>query len=241
MTTFRTQTNLTGTVRATYAPLIGSDLVLAIWVAFPDLAEPRTCPGSRVSVSASNSENADLACEAVSAASALFETCGIPTFAQNLKIVVDEDLTPNCVALYHCDEDWIEVLAPARIEMRLAPKAAFAFLTPNAYFQSLVVHELAHAALDDIPCPIETCIVAQEYATYNMQVMSLRTASYKTFAEAFDDSHPVTSDEITSITLFMTPDLFARRAWAPLRQQSDPCGFVTSVSKGEVKLDYDWF
>lgn len=48
--------------------------------------------------------------------------------------------------------------------------SALAIISDYAFFESVILHELAHAALDDMPCSFPSCIVGQEYIAYAMQI-----------------------------------------------------------------------
>jgi hypothetical protein len=156
-------------------------------------------------------------------------------------IAVVPGLEEHCLGLYHCGEARIEILAPgAYPERRMTGDgAAFGPVSPEAFFESLLRHELAHASLEDMPCPFPSCIVGQEYIAYTMQVRFLPEADRIAFeAEAAVEGH-VSPDILNPMILMMAPDIFAQRAWAHLSQRDDPCAFIGQIARGEVLLDYE--
>ncbi len=136
-------------------------------------AEDVSCENPLISVTGGTPELIQRTCEAVKHAEALFQRCNVPPFQKPVRISIVEEVEPNCVAQFHCNDNWIEILAPLIMDERRDSEGAFGFLPIDAYYQSIVVHELAHAAYQIVPCPYQTCVATSEYVAYAMQVMSL--------------------------------------------------------------------
>jgi hypothetical protein len=211
-----------GLVTALMTPLHGAEM---------------TCMPSGVHVEATRSEDADRVCEAVQVAQSVFDGCGLPGVPSGLRINVVENLRHGCVALYHCGENWIETLAPDAMQKRRLPGSAFEWLDIEDYFRSVVVHELAHAVFDELPCPFEACVAAAEYISYALQVMSLTPKQQKTFEERAALDRKISRDELNAMYLFMAPSKFAQKAWTHVSQREDPCAFLGQVIDGTVLFD----
>ena len=207
----------------------------------PLLAETLTCENQLVSVTYQQAEHAEITCKTVDQAVSLFEQCNLPSLSKPLRIHIVEEIEDGCVGLYHCGQDWIEVLEPSLMASRVDPNGAFAFLPINEYFRSAIIHELAHAVSDGNPCPFEDCLVRDEYVAYAMQVMSLTLKEQLNFAAIAGLNRPVSRDELNSISLFMAPNLFSQKVWTHLKQRNDPCGFIDQLSQGKVLLDRERF
>jgi len=209
--------------------------------AFPPLAlaEEVSCENPLISVTGRNSEFAQRTCEAVKYAEALFQRCNVPPFRTPIKFSIVEGIEPGCVAQLHCGEDWIEILEPPAMDKRRSPDGAFGFLPIDAYFQSVVVHELAHAVYDHLPCPLQTCIATNEYVAYAMQVMSLKSDDRLAFQNNAGLDREILDDELNAVILSMAQGVFARRVWAHLSQREDMCGYIGQITSGTVFLDRD--
>lgn len=214
---------------------------ILISMAIPAGAETVSCSRSNFTVDAHDAAIAEMTCEAAEHATMLLERCNLPSLSGPVHIEVVDELQPGCVGLYHCGEDWVEVLAPNSIEAKRDPDGAFGFLSTDEYFRSVVVHELAHAAFDGVPCPFASCVTGNEYVAYNMQVMSLTPRSQTRFAEVAGLDRHISRDELSPAILFMAPDLFAQKAWTHLSQRDDPCGFIGQITDGTVLLDREYF
>lgn len=210
-------------------------------VVSPLRAETLTCENSLVSVISEQTRDAEMVCEAVGLTTVLFDQYNVPALLFPLRIQVVEEMKDGCVALYHCGEDRIEILEPPLMETRRDPDGAFTFLPINEYFRSVVVHELAHAASDGAPCPFGICVVRDEYVAYAMQVMFLTSDAQLEFAAIAELERPISRDELSSIMLFIAPNLFAQKVWTHLTQRDDPRGFIGQLSEGKVILDRERF
>lgn len=220
-------------------PVAAASLTLLGSLANADMMACRDTPS--VTVSFQEPEHAGLVCTAVKQAANLFESCNVPPLSHPVHIELVEDINAHCVGLYHCGEDLIELLSPPLMQIRRAPDGAFFHLDRDAYFQSVVVHELSHAAMDRVSCPFENCVVSTEYISYAMQVMSLDPDAQALFEQRSNLDRRVSVDEISAMILYMAPHLFAQKAWAHLSQREDACGYIAHIVDGSILLDHEHF
>lgn len=204
------------------APLYGGETTCELW---------------DVQVDAARSEDSEKVCEAVRAAETLFQSCQLRNTPSGLRVELVEDLKDGCIALYHCAENWIEILSPDAMEKQRLPGGAFAGLGNDDFFRSVVIHELSHAVFDDIPCPFEDCVAAVEYVAYALQVMSLTPEQQKAFEERADLDRKISRDELNATYLYIAPNKFAQKAWIHLNQRGDPCAFLGQVIDGTIQFD----
>lgn len=194
------------------------------------------CPGTGVSVSGAGPATEARVCAIVEEAAPGLAACGLP-LETPLSLTLVDDLPQGCLGLYHCGESRIEILSPDRLAQRRRPGSLFATLPVDSYFDSIVVHELTHAAHDALPCPSGVCLATSEYLAYNMQIMSLAPEDRARVEAAIDMGERVSHDEISAMVLFFSPDAFASRAWAHLNQRGDPCAYLRHVAKGDFTFD----
>ena len=216
--------------------------IILLLVAWPAQAGQIFCDGLNTSVIASDAKDARLACDAVARATTLFEGCNIPALTRPLKIEVIDQIDEGCFGLYHCGADWIELLAPSAMAAKRQPNGIYTDLPIDRFFQSIAVHELTHAAMEDAPCPFPACLVRDEYAAYVMQMMSLTPGQRHQLAERTDlVGRRISRDELNSIMYFMAPERFAVKAWMHFTQRDEPCGFLGQLVDGTVLLDRERF
>lgn len=212
-----------------------------VLLASPALPLTRKCEGTNVSVTSEAAGDADLACTAAVRSAAVFAQCVVPVLSRQIAIDIIKTMPRGCVGLYHCGEDRLEVLATDVLPQTRANLGVLPLLATEPYFQSIVVHELAHAATDGMPCPVENCVVAPEYIGYLMQVMSLDPVDLAEFEDSFDMTAPVSIQELNPFVIVLAPEIFVERVWAHHWQQSDPCGFVAQLLNGEAVLDFEFY
>ncbi|AKI02612.1 hypothetical protein IMCC20628_03930 [Hoeflea sp. IMCC20628] len=141
------------------------------------------------------------------------------------------------MGIYHCGAGRIEILTPASVESLRRDDSAFSSIPTETFFDSIVAHELAHAAYDAVPCPYSDCLVTSEYVAYAMQVYSLPPPDQKAFAENFALEDRVSRYKISAISLMMAPDQFARNVWAHFSQREDGCAYVADMMRANFYLD----
>lgn len=216
-------------------------LSVLIVQAFSGQARPLVCENSVVSVSPQNSDKAALVCQAAIRAEMLFETCNVPPLSRPIRIDIVTDLKPGFAGAYHRGEDWIEVLEAPLMDAVRNPESAFGFLPIDEYFKSVVVHELAHAAFEAVPCPLASCVASNAYIAYAMQVMSLAPDAQLTFEKNAGLNRRISRDELSPMFLFMAPGRFAQKAWTHLSQRDHPCNYIGRITDGTVLLDRERF
>ncbi|APX24298.1 MAG: hypothetical protein CML50_15900 [Rhodobacteraceae bacterium] len=194
------------------------------------------CPGTEITVSGADPATEARVCAIVEDAAPGLAACGLP-LETPLSLTLVDDLPQGCLGLYHCGEGRIEILSPDLLTQRRLPGSLFAAVPGAPYFDSIVVHELAHAAHDALPCPSGVCLATSEYLAYNMQIMSLAPEDRAHVEAVIDMGERVSHDEISAMVLFFSPDTFASRAWAHLNQRDDPCAYLRHVAKGDFTFD----
>lgn len=202
-------------------------------------AEDVSCDNPLISVTGGDPEINQRTCEAVRHAERLFQRCNVPAFQKPIQISIVEEIEPYCVAQFHCDDNSIEILEPSAMDEQRDSEGAFGFLPINAYYRSIVVHELAHAAYQIVPCPYQTCVATSEYVAYAMQVMSLGSRNRLKFESAAGIDRHISDDELNAVILYMSPDLFTRKVWTHLSQSGDSCAYIGKITGGTVFLDRD--
>lgn len=233
-TLFRSSFGLKGNSKAN-APFLPA-LLLAVCASGPGLAETRQCSDEQLRVTGSDTPVSDRACLAAEHAKELLSECGIVQKAA-IEIQITEDITslaPHCMAEYDCATGRIEILSPQQLEQRLVPDTTFSLLPPDALFDSLIVHEMTHALLDQTECAADVCRVDHEYLAYAMQLQSLSPEHRALLVEGRRSRQPVDIEEINPMILAMAPDFFAARAWVHFSAPENGCAIVDALLDGKL-------
>lgn len=193
------------------------------------------CPGLAIEVEAPE-PLAQRICQVASDALPRFSACGLELGAP-VTFSISQDLGPGCAGYFHCGTREIELLHPEVIASTEIEDSLFKPLDPYLFFDSIVVHELVHAAQDGAPCPFETCQASSEFLAYALQLDWLGPEARAAMGVTLPET-PITMEEINIFVALFAPHIFASKSWAFLQQQPDSCAFTGQVARGEVIFDY---
>lgn len=211
-------------------------LILAVALAATPAATFTRCAGGLATVEGPDAAAEARICRVVERAVPELAACGLEVPA-NPRITLHDRLVPGCLGAYHCGDGRIDLLTRARFDDAVSNAGAFAAVDPDAHYDSVVVHELTHAALGEMPCPFEACIVTQEYLAFAMQVRSLPETERRRFEAASKVDWPVSTRDFGSMLLWMAPQLFSDAVWQHFSGRPDPCGYARALATGEILLD----
>lgn len=217
--------------------ILRSAIVATLLLTFPGAGHGLDCHDGRFAVQAESEELARATCTSASRVTAGLAACNVP-LDRPIRIELKADFPENCMGLYHCGKDRVEILEPDTMQRRRAPESALAFVPIDSFYVSVLAHELSHAAFDASPCPFESCLTASEYVAYTMQIMSLPERYRFRFEAGLDMTTRVSRDSLNPVILFMAPDTFMRRAWVHLNQRPDACAYIGDVMQGRVRMDH---
>lgn len=190
----------------------------------PSDAQVRTqCDTLSVEVTAPTEGLARRSCTAASTAHTVLSECGIRP-PERVKIVVDTaavDGLPHCLGSYNCDTRTVKVLTPSSLsELQKTPQMIYAGIDPKLLFESLIVHELTHAALDQAGLNDSLGTTGHEYLAYVMQLRAKSDSDRTRFLANQQAPAPDTLEQINIFLLLTAPggvcssgmDAF-RRSW----------------------------
>ena len=224
------------------APLRLVLLLLAAALAEPQRGSAQAtsvlvCEGDLITVTAASPTLAKKVCTITTRAIADLAICNV-TLDRPVSInLLDVRLPTHYLGMYCNGTDSIKLLPPTKLEEQRLASSAFAPIPTPRYFESIIVHELNHAAFDAVPCPFGHCIATAEYLSYVMQLRSLSVQDQIAFLGNTDFDERVSRDRLSAIMVFLDPDGFARKAWLHFNQRPDPCGFAGQIMSGAVLLD----
>lgn len=221
-------------------------VAVALWLALVMPAWPETAPGtcdpSQISVVARSEDEADRACAAASEADARLRDLGL-TIAQPVLIEVTEvlDFAPgSCVAFYNTFDHSIQVLPADCLDDRGGRASTFPDMDPDILFDSLILHEMVHAYLDQHPKGHLLPRIAHEYLAYAIQIESFPDDTRNRILEKADVAEPVRLEHINEAVLNLSPLVFAAMAWHHFSDQGGDAALVRRILTGEMIFNSLW-
>lgn len=207
---------------------------------FPANAQSIVCPDPRFEVRSDDAVLAQNICSITQEAAKQLAACNVSlSDTRHISIELMTEMPEPCFGLYHCGKDLIQIPSPETMQSMRKPDSSLSHVSNEPFFRSIIVHELAHAAFDEQPCPFESCVTASEYIAYTMQIMSLPDADIATFEATLDMNKKISRDALNPIILYMKPDTFLSWAWIHLHQRPDPCTYIGQVMQGMIRMDYE--
>ncbi|MBN2905255.1 MAG: hypothetical protein JXJ18_00945 [Rhodobacteraceae bacterium] len=203
-------------------------------------AEPRPCPDDpMIRTEAESPAREARICAIVAAARPGLAACHLQQ-GRALDIQVVPEIThPNaaCMGTYDCRDERIRITHPDALGNLLTPDSIWRRIPPEALFASLIVHELAHAFLDQAECTGVPCLADHEYIAYALQIDSLSPANRAAVLRGHTVPLPVDPTRLNGFIALAAPNRFAQSAWLHFAQPENGCDFVGRLIRGEITLE----
>lgn len=217
-------------------PIRTFGLSLALCIPHAVMAGPLVCEGTRVSVSATEPALAERTCEVALEAHEQFSACGLTLDTPITITIVPEMETDKlgCIGIFDCGARTVTVLHPDAIKSRATSGNPFHRLPLDSLFNSVIVHELAHAylqassAFERVPHP------EAEYVAYSMQIEALSPADRQIVLDSHTTEDAGSARGINEMVLAMAPPVFAVIAWHHFHQPENGCNTVGRIIDGQV-------
>ena len=197
------------------------------------------CDTPNISVEADSGKDADFACKATAIAIPRLAALGL-TLQEPVQIKVTEILehVPGAYVAFYCTADReIQVLTTECLEDPPARATAFSEMEAAVLFESLIVHELTHAAIDQwLPHHFVPKIV-HEYLAYAIQLDTLPTAERQRILAKANVRGPPDIARINEALLDIAPLYFAAASWLFFTANGGDANHVKSVLDGGFLFD----
>jgi hypothetical protein len=201
-------------------------------------AEPPDCPGLPISVDVPSNDLRARACDAAGRGLELLASCGLPLQSPIEIRVFDRanSLHDGCLARYDCSEEIIEVLSPDAITGSTPPAHPMAMIDPAQLFSSLIVHELSHALIEQLQCPVAPCLAEHEYIANVMQMSVLSPTARQVILDARPGPPDPDPAQLNDFFAVRDPLGFAATAWRHFQFPGHGCAFVDKLLSGQESL-----
>lgn len=228
-------------LRGTAIRLRRALILMAFTAASPAYpSEEHVCSGGQITVEGVLTALAEQFCHDAQASLEVLKRCAV-TVKKPIRIRFRESLPPGCVGEYHCGEGLIDLLTPEAMSGVRKADGPLSHVSGPDYFRSVMAHEFAHAAYDDVPCPYANCRATSEYLAHAFQVMSLPEADRTALEAALDMETHVPRDNLNTFIYMLAPDKFLTKTWIHLNQRPDACAYIQGIIAGQVYMDRPHF
>jgi hypothetical protein len=215
-----------------------STLSIALLMPLASVAETVSCKTTSLTVEVMDEALGETICTTAERGANMLRACHLGLPPDILVVVYDElpGVSSRCVGKYECDENRISIRSPEHLDSARDPTSAFFNVDQVAFFKSVLVHELAHAAFEHTACQSARCPNNHEYVAYVMQMQALPAAARQTIIDNYRVSSPVDPQLLNSFVAALAPDRFAAIAWQHFTEADHGCDFVGDLISGNETL-----
>lgn len=194
------------------------------------------CEAPHLAVSAEGDSAARRACDIAEAADRRLRALGLAIDeAVRIEITRDLDGAPGvCVALYSTSSRKVQVLPLDCLDDQPGRAKAFPRMSAEILFDSLILHELVHAYVDQSARGRFLPGLAHEYLAYAIQLDALAANERERVLARAGAVAPVRRDEINEALLSLSPLRFAAISWLHFRQEGGDAALVRRVLEGRL-------
>lgn len=210
----------------------------------PALAETPvvSCHSGAFSVSAEDRQEADLACAIIEKTHARLAQLGFEMLEPaRVEITSALDVAQGvCVGLYNAMEKKLQILSRSCLQDQTAHSIGFAEMDTDLLFETVLVHELVHAHIDQHSSGRFLPRVAHEYLAYSIQLDLLPETDRTRILDKAQIAAPIVFDEISASLLQFSPIHFAAMAWMHFDQEGADSDLVDRILRGDLMFNTLW-
>lgn len=213
----------------------------AFFMAEHGFAQPlpaQQCTVPNISVIASDESTARSICDIAAKTDTRLRALGLQ-LSEPIQIEVTETLNAPedaCVALYNPRLKVIQVLPTECLADQHGRAITFPEMSVQTYFESLIVHEMVHAYVDQTPKGPYLTTLAQEYLAYAIQIEALPEDVRDNVLAKAAIKEPVNFRDIRQSTLERSPVQFSALCWMHFKEAGGDALAVTRVVEDRVLL-----
>lgn len=197
------------------------------------------CSVSEIAVSAEDLEAAERGCDVAVAADLRLRSLGLG-IDQDVRIEITEDLDVGpgvCVALYNTGNRTLQILPERCLEDQPGRAKTFPEMPAETLFESLVLHEMAHAYAHQSAGDRRLSRIAFEYLAYAIQVDALSDEVRRRIVDNASVREPVKIGDINEAVLSLSPSRFAAMSWLHFHQEGGNADLVARVLGGSLAFN----
>jgi hypothetical protein len=212
--------------------------ILFVLVCSTAHAEPLPCDEPMILVDTDDRGLFQRVCDVAMEALPRLETCHLRQ-QQPIVFRFEEYISSSnaaCLGLYHHGKNRIDLLTPEAFRSAHTLSDYCSVVPEAEHYDSIIVHELTHALLDQSPCRESACRIDQEYIAYAMQIDVMPKPVRDQFLSSVRVTAPVEVGQINEFILDFSPSSFAAAAWLHFTSSEHGCEFVGSIVRGEHTL-----
>lgn len=216
-------------------------LAICLAAASAAAADVEACETPMILVESDDRDLHRRACTVATQAMPVLEACHLRQKRPIIFRFSDAFASPYrvCLGLYHHGKDLIDLLTPAAFQPMHAQSEFCEGIAEDEHFDSIIVHELAHALVDQVSGGKLDYTVDQEYIAYALQLEIMDKPVRDGFLSSIGLSPPIETEGINDLIFLLSPSAFAASAWLHFSDQENGCALVDRLLRGKATFYSD--
>lgn len=200
-------------------------------------AERISCSGVPAAVTFDDASDTEAACRGAGDAFVFLQSNGLTVGAAveiHIVSTVPAGMADDVFGCFDKASDRAYILTYATCSEAVAEKGFLGGPLTPALYRGLVAHEVAHVVADRNFTIENPSYVAHEYIAYVTQFAVLPAAVRQRILGRIRPRGTVTTSEINSFVLMMSPDVFAANAYLHYSRPENGTAFIQNLLRGEI-------
>ena len=202
-------------------------------------AHSASCGAGSVEVEADDDDAVALVCDAVQEVLMLLQTCGVfqrRPLRVDIVQQIQQDNELHYLGFYDHRAERVVVLEFDRCIAKIGSGSRFGVPMTRALYRSLLIHEIAHAIVDQNQSASRLDRAAHEYTAYAIQFSIMDEALRKQIQTSFPYVAPIEDSELSELYLDLSPPDFAIKAYLHFGMPVNGCDYLRGLLRGERTL-----
>ncbi len=211
-----------------------SAMVVALSGAVTVAAAGAACRAVAVDVTGATAQERDIICTAAGKATGLLRQCGLEA-RERLSVAVTRRADGSCDEMafgtFHLTDNTIRIASAADCA-HVPASSPYAALGPAGLYESIVVHEVAHAVFWQALAGRQVSQTAHEYVAYAIQLQAMDAAARD---QLMAMQRPGVTSDLTAFNdklLGMAPDAYAALAFRHFTSPGHGCAILKGIVSG---------
>jgi uncharacterized protein DUF6639 len=204
-----------------------------------DISFEVSCREQKADMSGASAEEQRIICAAVERTTGLFRQCGFMEFPR-IRVQVETEPVNVCgvdaFGSFDAERQTIRITDAATCKKLANLNAAYAPLPSDEFYQSIVVHEVAHHFFRSHMNGKKASHATHEYVAYAMQIASMPLQIRNQFLNSFQREPAEDLNPFVDMLLLMSPVYFGVLAYDHFSAPGNGCRVLQEIVRGEIKF-----
>ncbi len=192
-----------------------------------------------ISIIGASAEELDIIRSGAEHAVKLFAQCGLEAL-EPIRVHIEDDAIHVCgvdaFGAFDTKAQTIRLASSKACRAMAKTNPAYASLPFLKFYESIVVHEVAHQILRSHLGERPVSLATHEYVAYALQIASLPPDVRQTFLKPLNSKPPDDLGPFVDTVLLMSPETFGALAYAHFSKSGNGCRFLTEIIEGKISF-----